>query len=60
MASSKEFKDFILCQLQDLQNVVCKPMMGEYLLYCNNKLFGGIYDNASKNIDIVVADEAVI
>ena len=45
MASTKEFKDFILEQLQNLPNISCKAMMGEYLLYCNGILFGGIYDD---------------
>ena len=45
MASTKQFKNFILDQLQYLQNIVCKPMMGEYLLYHNDILFGGIYDD---------------
>lgn len=45
MATSKEYKDFILEQLSILDNITCKPMMGEYLLYYNNVLFGGIYDD---------------
>ena len=45
MATSKEYKDFILEQLELLDNISCKAMMGEYLLYYNNLLFGGIYDN---------------
>ncbi|MBR6033752.1 MAG: TfoX/Sxy family protein [Clostridia bacterium] len=45
MATSKEYKDFILEQLDLLDNITCKPMMGEFLLYYNNTLFGGIYDN---------------
>ena len=45
MPSSKEFRDYVLEQLRYLDNIVCKPMMGEFLLYCNNTLFGGIYDN---------------
>ena len=45
MASSKEYKDFILEQLELLDNIICKSMMGEFLLYYNNKLFGGIYDD---------------
>ena len=45
MASNKEFKEFILEQLNSLHNIVCKSMMGEYLLYYNGILFGGIYDN---------------
>ena len=45
MATSKEYKDFILEQLELLDNIACKPMMGEFLLYYNEVLFGGIYDN---------------
>ena len=45
MATSKDYKDFILEQLDLLNNITCKSMMGEYLLYCNDILFGGIYDN---------------
>lgn len=45
MASSKEFKDYVLEQLSRLQTITCKPMMGEFLLYYNGKLFGGIYDD---------------
>ena len=28
-----------------LENIMCRPMMGEYLLYYDNILFGGIYNN---------------
>lgn len=45
MATTKEYKDFILEQLDLLDNITCRAMMGEYLLYYNNVLFGGIYDN---------------
>ena len=45
MATSKEYKDFILEQLDLLNNITYKAMMGEFLLYYNNILFGGIYDN---------------
>ena len=45
MATSKEYKDFILEQLDLLDNITCKAMMGEFLLYYNSTLFGGIYDN---------------
>lgn len=45
MATSKEYKDFILEQLDLLDNITCNVMMGEFLLYYNNVLFGGIYDN---------------
>ena len=45
MATNKEYKDFILEQLRLLNNITCRPMMGEYLLYYNGILFGGIYDD---------------
>ena len=45
MASSKEYRDFILEQLELLEDITCKPMMGEYLLYYKGTLFGGIYDD---------------
>ena len=45
MASSLLYKDYILNQLKGLDNITCKPMMGEFLLYYNGTLFGGIYDD---------------
>jgi TfoX/Sxy family transcriptional regulator of competence genes len=45
MASTKEYRDFILEQLSDLPGVSCRAMMGEYLLYLDGVLFGGIYDD---------------
>lgn len=40
MATTKEYRDFILEQLNLLDNITCKQMMGEYLLYYNKVLFG--------------------
>ena len=45
MATTKEYRDFVLEQLNLLDNITCKSMMGEYLLYYNGILFGGIYDD---------------
>ena len=45
MATTKDYRDFVVEQLSSLDNIVCKPMMGEYLLYYNGVLFGGIYDD---------------
>lgn len=45
MATTKEYRDFILEQLSLLDNITCRAMMGEYLLYYNTILFGGIYDS---------------
>jgi len=44
MATKKEYKEFVLEQL-DFSGITCRPMMGEYLLYYNGLLFGGIYDD---------------
>lgn len=44
MATTKEYKDFVLESI-DLDKIVCRSMMGEYLLYYDGILFGGIYDN---------------
>ena len=45
MASTKDYKDFIIDSLSLLDNITYKPMMGEYILYYNNVIFGGIYDD---------------
>ncbi len=45
MASTKEYRDFILEQLSEAPNITCRPMMGEFLLYSSGVLFGGIYDD---------------
>lgn len=45
MASSKEYLDFVLEQLSELDGITCKAMMGEYVLYYRGKVFGGIYDD---------------
>ena len=37
MATSKEYKEFILEQLDLLDNITCKAMMGEFLLYYNEE-----------------------
>ena len=45
MATTKSYRDYILEQLSILNKITYKSMMGEYLLYYNNLLFGGIYDD---------------
>ena len=45
MASSKEYLDFILEQLSDLDEITYRPMMGEFILYYRGKVIGGIYDD---------------
>lgn len=45
MASSKEYLDYILEQLSELEEIEYKAMMGEYILYYCGKIVGGIYDD---------------
>ena len=45
MASSKEYLEFIMEQLSGLEEVSCRAMMGEYILYYRGKIVGGIYDD---------------
>lgn len=45
MASSKEYLDFILEQLSELEDISYRTMMGEYIIYYRGKIVGGIYDD---------------
>ena len=45
MATTKEYRDFILEQLNLLDSITYKSMMGEYLLYYDGLLFGQINDD---------------
>lgn len=45
MSSGKEYLEFILEQLSDLDGIEYRYMMGEYVLYYKGKIFGGIYDD---------------
>ena len=45
MASSKDYLQFILEQLSDLEEITYRAMMGEYILYYRGKIGSGIYDN---------------
>ena len=45
MASSKEYLNFILDQLSGLNGISHRAMMGEYIIYYNGKIVGGIYDD---------------
>lgn len=44
MASRKEYLEFVLGQI-DLDGITYRQMMGEYLLYRNGIILGGIYDD---------------
>ena len=45
MASSREYLDFILEQLSEVDGITYKRMMGEYILYRNGRIIGGMYDD---------------
>lgn len=45
MASSKEYLDFILEQLSELDGITWRAMMGEYIIYYQGRIVGGIYDD---------------
>ena len=45
MASNKEYLEYILGQLSELEEITYRTMMGEFILYYRGKIVGGIYDD---------------
>ena len=45
MASNKEYFDYVLELLRELKGITFKKMMGEFILYKDGVIFGGVYDN---------------
>ena len=45
MASSKDYLLYVLELLRGLTGITYKKMMGEFILYKDGVIFGGIYDN---------------
>ena len=45
MASSKEYLEFVLEQLSELEEITYRSMMGEFIIYYQGKIVGGIYDD---------------
>ena len=45
MPSNKEYLNFILEQLSELDGITYRAMMGEYIIYFRGKIIGGIYDD---------------
>lgn len=45
MASSKEFLEYILEQLSEVEGITYRAMMGEYIIYYKDRIVGGIYDD---------------
>ncbi|MBR5180334.1 MAG: TfoX/Sxy family protein [Lachnospiraceae bacterium] len=45
MASSKDYLEYVLDQLSELDEITYKSMMGEFIIYYRGKIVGGIYDD---------------
>jgi len=45
MASSKEYLEFVLGQLSELEEITYRAMMGKFIIYYRGKIVGGIYDD---------------
>ena len=45
MASDKEYFLYVLELLREVKGISYKKMMGEYVLYKDDIVFGGVYDN---------------
>ena len=45
MATTKDYLQYVLDQISDLDNITYRQMMGEYILYYNWKIIWWIYDN---------------
>lgn len=45
MASDNDFLLYVLDLLREVSGITYRKMMGEYVIYKDGKVFGGIYDN---------------
>ena len=45
MATNQEYFAFVLELLREVDGISSKKMIGEYILYKDNIIFGGVYDN---------------
>ena len=45
MPSDKEYLIYVLELLREVDGITYKKMMGEFILYKDGVIFGGIYDN---------------
>ena len=45
MASSVDYLNYVLELLHEVRGITFKKMMGEFMLYKDGVLFGGVYDN---------------
>ena len=61
MASSRDYLEYILDNLTELDNITYKAMMGEFIIYYDGVVVGGIYDNRllvkiTKSLDDLIPD----
>lgn len=47
MASSQEYHDYVLELLAGVDGIRTRKMMGEYIVYLDDVVVGGIYDDLS-------------
>ncbi|MBR3866038.1 MAG: TfoX/Sxy family protein [Clostridia bacterium] len=45
MATGKEYKEYILEQLSNIDGISCRSMMGEYIIYIGGKIAAYLCDN---------------
>ena len=45
MPSTRSYLDLIMDQLSGLNGISWRAMMGEYIIYFNDRIVGGIYDD---------------
>ena len=45
MATSKDYIEFVCEQLEGIENVTCRKMFGEYMVYLNDKPIFTVCDN---------------
>ncbi len=45
MPSSKQYLEYVLEQLSPLSGISFRAMMGEYVIYYQGRIVGGIYDD---------------
>ncbi len=57
MASSKDYLNFILEQLSGLEGITYRAMMGEFILYYQERIFGGIYDDRQRAKPMLLVEE---
>ena len=61
MSSSRDYLEYILDNLTELDNITYKAMMGEFIIYYDGVVVGGIYDNRllvkiTKSLDDLIPD----